>query len=72
MRTIKGPGVFLAQFASDDAPYNSLAGLAGWAKEKGFIGVQLPAWDSRIIDIEKAVVDCREASTFGWIKPRFT
>ena len=54
MRTIKGPGVFLAQFASDDAPYNSLAGLAGWAKEKGFIGVQLPAWDSRIINLEKA------------------
>ena len=26
MRTIKGPGVFLAQFASDDAPYDSLAG----------------------------------------------
>ena len=54
MRTIKGPGVFHAQFASDDAPYNSLTGLAGWAKAKGFVGVQLPAWDSRIIDIEKA------------------
>ena len=54
MRTIKGPGVFLAQFASDDAPYDSLAGLAGWARGKGFIGVQLPAWDSRIIDVEKA------------------
>jgi len=31
MRTIKGPGVFLAQFAADEAPYDSLAGLAGWA-----------------------------------------
>lgn len=54
MRTIKGPAVFLAQFAGDIAPYDSLAGLAGWARDKGFIGAQLPAWDARVIDIEKA------------------
>lgn len=54
MKTIKGPAVFLAQFASDEAPYNSLEGLAGWAKAKGFAGVQIPTWDTRIIDIEKA------------------
>lgn len=54
MKTIKGPAVFLAQFASDEAPYNSLEGLAGWAREKGFAGVQLPCWDTRIIDIERA------------------
>lgn len=54
MRTIKGPGVFLAQFATDEAPYNSLDGLAGWAAGKGFKGVQIPTWDARLIDLQKA------------------
>ncbi len=54
MRTIKGPGVYLAQFAADDAPYNSLPGLAKWAAEKGFKGVQIPTWDTRLIDMAKA------------------
>ena len=54
MRTIKGPGVFLAQFAADEAPYDSLAGLAGWAAQKGFKGVQIPTWDTRLIDMAKA------------------
>lgn len=54
MQAIKGPAVFLAQFASDEAPYNRLEGLAGWAAAKGFVGVQLPCWDTRLIDIEKA------------------
>ena len=40
MRTIKGPGVFLAQFSRDEAPFNSIKGLAGWAAGKGFKGVQ--------------------------------
>src|SRR5579871_6767706 len=54
MRTIKGPGVFLAQFADDRAPFNSIEGLAGWAANKGFKGVQIPTWDSRTIDLKKA------------------
>lgn len=54
MRTIKGPGVFLAQFAGDSAPFDSLQGLAGWAANKGFAGIQLPAWDSRVIDLARA------------------
>ncbi len=36
MQTLKGPGGYLAQFAADDAPYNSLPGLAKWAAAKGF------------------------------------
>ena len=32
MRTIKGPGLFLAQFARDTPPHNTLAGIAKWAK----------------------------------------
>lgn len=54
MRTIKGPAVFLAQFAGDEAPFNSIDGLAGWAAGKGFRGVQIPTWDSRVIDLKLA------------------
>lgn len=54
MRTIKGPGVFLAQFAADEAPYNTLASLAEWAAAKGFEGVQIPTWDARLIDLAQA------------------
>ena len=54
MKTIKGPGVFLAQFARDEAPFNSIEGLAGWAAGKGFAGIQIPTWDKRTIDLELA------------------
>ena len=54
MKTIKGPGVFLAQFAGDAAPFNTIEGLAGWAATKGFKGVQIPTWDGRCIDLKKA------------------
>jgi sugar phosphate isomerase/epimerase len=54
MQTIKGPGIFLAQFLGDTAPYNSLPEICKWAKEKGFVGVQLPTWDSRVIDLKQA------------------
>jgi sugar phosphate isomerase/epimerase len=54
MKTIKGPGVFLAQFADDKAPFNSIEGLAGWAAGKGFKGAQIPTWDTRVIDLKRA------------------
>ena len=54
MRTIKGPGLFLGQFADDKPPFNNLADIARWAKDCGFEGVQLPTWDMRFIDIAKA------------------
>lgn len=54
MQTIKGPGIFLAQFAGDDAPFNSLASMAKWAKGLGYAGIQIPTWDSRLIDLQKA------------------
>ena len=54
MRTIKGPAIFLAQFAGDEAPFNSLEAIAGWAAELGYQGVQIPSWDSRLIDLELA------------------
>jgi len=54
MRTIKGPGIFLAQFAGSDAPFNTLEGIAGWAAGLGFIGIQIPSWDGRFFDLNKA------------------
>ena len=54
MRTIKGPGLFLAQFARDTPPHNSLAGIARWAKDFGYKAVQIPTWDDRFFDLDKA------------------
>jgi sugar phosphate isomerase/epimerase len=54
MKTMKGPGIFLAQFANDAAPFNSLPAIAKWAADLGYKGVQLPSWDKRIIDLEQA------------------
>jgi sugar phosphate isomerase/epimerase len=54
MKTIKGPAIFLAQFAGDDAPFNTLKGMAEWAKGLGFVGVQIPSWDGRLFDLKKA------------------
>lgn len=54
MKTIKGPAIFLAQFIRDEAPFNSLDGICGWAKEMGYDGIQLPTSDPWLIDLELA------------------
>src|SRR6185437_16866985 len=54
MRTIKGPAVFLAQFLDDKPPFNSLKSICKWAAVLGFKGVQIPTWDKRVIDLQKA------------------
>jgi sugar phosphate isomerase/epimerase len=51
---IKGPGIYLAQFASDAAPFDSWPSITKWAGGHGFKGVQIPSWDGRIFDMEKA------------------
>ncbi|MFN4272204.1 MAG: sugar phosphate isomerase/epimerase family protein [Aliihoeflea sp.] len=52
--SMKGPGIFLAQFAGDAAPFNSLPEIARWAAGHGYKGVQIPTWDARLFDLEKA------------------
>jgi sugar phosphate isomerase/epimerase len=52
--TMKGPGIFLAQFAGDAAPFNSFDAICGWAAKLGYRGVQIPTFDSRMIDLAKA------------------
>ena len=54
MKTIKGPGIFLAQFIKDTPPYNNLKDICQWAKSIGFNGVQIPTWDAKMIDLKKA------------------
>lgn len=54
MTTIKGPAIFLAQFAADEAPFNSLDSICKWAKALGYAGIQIPSWDKRFIDVKKA------------------
>jgi sugar phosphate isomerase/epimerase len=54
MTTIKGPAIFLAQFLGDEAPFNSLESICKWAKSLGYAGVQIPTWDPRCIDLQKA------------------
>jgi sugar phosphate isomerase/epimerase len=54
MKTIKGPAIFLAQFAGDQAPFNALASIAKWAADLGYKGVQMPSWDGRLFDLKKA------------------
>ncbi len=54
MPQIKGPAIFLAQFMADEAPYNTLPNISAWAKSLGYVGVQLPSWDGRIMDVKQA------------------
>ncbi len=54
MRTIKGPAIFLAQFAGDAAPYDTLPAIADWAAGHGYKGVQIPSWDGRLFNLARA------------------
>ncbi|PUZ27633.1 Sugar phosphate isomerase/epimerase [Chitinophaga costaii] len=54
MKTIKGPGIFLAQFLGDQAPFNSLQSICEWSASLGFKGVQIPTSDPKIFDLQKA------------------
>jgi sugar phosphate isomerase/epimerase len=54
MTTVKGPAIFLAQFMGDQPPFNDLKSICKWAKSLGFVGVQIPTWDARCIDLQRA------------------
>jgi len=54
MKTIKGPAIFLAQFAGDSAPYDSMETIADWVAGLGYKGIQIPSWDRRLFDLAKA------------------
>lgn len=52
--SIKGPALFLAQFAGDEAPFDSLGAIVRWAAGLGYKGVQIPTFDARLFDLDKA------------------
>ncbi|MCK4283156.1 MAG: sugar phosphate isomerase/epimerase [Candidatus Brocadiae bacterium] len=54
MSAIKGPAILLAQFLRDEEPYNNLQNIGRWAAGLGYKGVQIPAWDARLVDLDKA------------------
>nr|MBA4168577.1 sugar phosphate isomerase/epimerase [Chitinophagaceae bacterium] len=54
MKTLKGPGIFLAQFMGDQAPFNDIISIGKWAQQLGYTGIQIPAWDARCIDLKQA------------------
>lgn len=54
MQTIKGPGIFLAQFLGDNPPFDNLESICKWAKSIGFEGVQIPTWANRYFDLKLA------------------
>ncbi|MEM9228297.1 MAG: sugar phosphate isomerase/epimerase [Pseudomonadota bacterium] len=64
MKTIKGPALFLAQFAGDDAPFNSWDAITKWAAACGYTGVQVPSWDDRLFDLAQAAASKDYCDTF--------
>ncbi|WAC23597.1 sugar phosphate isomerase/epimerase family protein [Blastomonas sp. SL216] len=54
MKTIKGPAIFLAQFAGDAAPFNSLEAIADYMAGLGYKGIQIPSWDERLFNLTLA------------------
>jgi len=54
MKNIQGPAIFLAQFMGEKAPFNNLKTICKWAASLGYVGVQIPTWDTRCIDLKKA------------------
>ena len=67
MKTIKGPALFLAQFAGDEAPFNSWSSITKWAADIGYKGVQVPSWDGRLIDLRKAATSRDYCDEFAGI-----
>ncbi|CCN36099.1 conserved hypothetical protein [Vibrio nigripulchritudo SO65] len=54
MGAIKGPGIFLAQFAGEKPPFNTLENITKWAASLGYKGVQIPTFVPHLFDLETA------------------
>ena len=71
MKTIQGPAIFLAQFLDNQAPFDNLPNICQWAKDLGYKGVQIPTWDNRVIDLQKAAESQIYADEIKGIVERF-
>ena len=54
MKSIKGPAIFLAQFCGDQKPFNNLKNICSWAAGLGYQAVQIPTWETGLIDLKRA------------------
>jgi len=50
---MKGPAIYLAQFIGDEPPFNNLENMCQYMASLGYKGVELPTWDSRLVDLQK-------------------
>ncbi len=53
MKTLKGPGIFLAQFMGD-APFDSMDNACKWMADAGYKGVQIPSDNPVCMDLKLA------------------
>ena len=51
---MKGPAIFLAQFVGDKPPFDTLENMCRWAANLGYKGIQIPTWETHLIDLKKA------------------
>jgi sugar phosphate isomerase/epimerase len=54
VKTLKGPAIFIAQFVSDQPPFDTLDSIARWAAGLGYVGLQLPTGPGSFVDLERA------------------
>lgn len=54
MKTLKGPALFIAQFAGSQPPFNRLDTIAAWAGDLGYKGLQLPTGPGSFVDLDIA------------------
>lgn len=52
--TIKGPAIFLAQFAGATAPFNDWSSITRWAGGLGYRSAQVPSSGRRLFDLALA------------------
>ena len=51
---MKGPAIFLAQFVGEEAPFDTLEHMSRWAADLGYRGIQVPTWETGLINLELA------------------
>lgn len=51
---LRGPAIFLAQFMSKEAPFDTLINIAQWAASQGYKAIQLPTLGTQFIDLARA------------------
>lgn len=54
MTTLKGPGIFLAQYIAPNPPFHDLKAICLWAEALGYTGVQIPTSDPQFFNLQLA------------------